>query len=50
MPNLNLNPIPLAGMALQRGINVAKKIIWKHMSATQKAKYLLKKLFGSVSR
>ena len=35
-----------ASMALQRGMNLAKKIIWKHMSARQKAKYLLKKVFG----
>lgn len=35
-----------ASMALQRGMNLAKRIIWKHMSPAQKAKYLLKKVFG----
>lgn len=35
-----------ASMALQRGMNLAKRVIWKHMSAKQKAKYLLKKVFG----
>jgi len=36
----------MASMALQKGMNVAKRIIWKHMSPAQKAKYLLKKVFG----
>jgi hypothetical protein len=35
-------------LALQHGMNVAKKFIWKRMSPASKAKYLLRKVLGMV--
>lgn len=35
-----------ASMALQKGMTTAKRLIWKHMSVRQKAKYLIGKAFG----
>jgi len=35
---------------LQRGMTVAKRMVWKHMTPEQKARYLLKKIFPGGSR
>lgn len=34
--------------AIQWGMNVAKKFIWKNMSTTQKARYMLRKALTSM--
>lgn len=35
---------PSLAVGLQMGMNAAKKFVWKHMSAEQKARYLLRRL------
>ena len=35
-------------LALQKGMNSAKRFIWKHMTPTQRAKYLLGRAMKAV--
>ncbi len=39
---------PHAAVALQHGMSTARKIIWKHMSNSSRAKYFLRKMVESL--
>lgn len=49
LPELPPEP-PHAAQAIQHGMNIARKIIWKHMAPGARARYYLKKTLQSLAQ